>query len=149
MKKVMIWGMVAAVCLLLAGGMLYGYVAREGYPTLEAMRNRLLSDGKIVISLPSGFPRITSAVCDDSAKVHVLNDSVIVHVGHTWCSTVIRGQDGDGATITLTVNSQKLNNWNTIRYVPNPTPSNDWQWSKFENGVAVAHSDITVERRDG
>jgi len=151
MKKIIIKGLLVGACLLLlAGGLLYSYVSREGYPTMEAMRNRLLSDGKIVIVLPSGFPKIASAICDDeSAKVDILHDKVIVHVGYTWCSTAITAPVGDGTTITLVVNSQKLNNWNTIRYVPQPSSSNGWQWAKFENGVKLSHNDITIKRKEG
>lgn len=151
MKKIIIEVLLLGACLLLlAGGLLYRYVSREGYPTMEAMRNRLLSDGKIVIILPLGFPKIARAVYDDpGARVDILHDKVIVHVGHTWCSTTICAPMDKGATITLVVNTQKLNNWNIIRYVPHPSSSNDWQWAKFENGVKLSHGDITIKRKEG
>jgi len=150
MKKIIITILLLGVALgILAVGFLYRYVAAEGYPTVEAMRNRLLSDGKIVIGLPPGFRSVTDVSCDDASgeDIEIHEDRVVVHVGYTWCTTKIKGTTSDDREAVIVVNSQKLNSWNTIRYVPLSPVSNNWVWAKYENGVLEEHTDIKAEYR--
>ena len=103
--------------------MRYGFVAREGYPTREAVRNYLERDGEIVIRLPEGL-EIVSAQCDDvQGVVRIDGQTVTTKIGYTWCLISIVTKSGE-RTETILFNPQKLNNWNRMMFIPvNPRQS--------------------------
>jgi len=124
--------------------MRYGFVASEGYPTWDAVRNYLVRDGEIVVHLPEGL-KVVSARCDDAGgHVQVDGQTVTTKIGYTW-STISIQTEVDGRPEIIAFSPQKLNNWNRMLFVPiNPSdPHSDFL--KFENGVKKSHSDVTRE----
>ncbi len=122
----------------------YRFVVKEGYPTWEAVWNYLIHEGEIVIQLPEGV-EVISARCDDrTGDVRIDGRKVTTKIGYTWCRISIQTKSNKGYQ-TIYFNSQKLNNWNRILYVPvDPTDPNS-DFSKFENGVHESHDDVTRE----
>lgn len=125
-------------------GMRYGFVASEGYPTWEAVRNYLVRDGEIVVRLPEGL-NVVAARCDDPrGNVRVDGQTITTKIGHTWCRIAIQ-TEGDGRRETIVFSPQKLNNWNRMLFVPINSSDPHSDFLKFENGVMKAHSDVTRE----
>lgn len=133
------WGIFAVAAFLIY--LRYGFVASEGYPTWEAVRNYLVRNGEVVIRLPRGVTALSASCDDSSSEVRILGQTVIVKIGYSWCCISIQAEV-NGHPETIAFYPQKLNNWNRILYVPaNPEDPRSDFW-KFENGVEKRHSDV-------
>lgn len=122
----------------------YGFVASEGYPTWEAVRNYIVRDGEIVIRLPEDL-KIVSARCDDiKGSVRIDGQRVTTKIGYTWC-TISLQTESDGRAETIRFNPQKLNSWNRVIFIPVNPRDHQSEFLKFENGIETLHSDVTRE----
>jgi hypothetical protein len=138
--------LVLALMVLLPAAFLlfmrFSVVAGEGYPTWEAVRNMLIRDGEIVITLPRGAS-VVSAHCDEEdSDVSIDGRTVTTKIGYSWCLITINA-DIDGKPHTLQFNPQKLNNWNRMRFLPVDPDDPFSDFTKFENGVEKPNSDLT------
>lgn len=125
--------------------MRYRVVALEGYPSWEAVRNMLIRDGEIVITFPDGVKPVI-ANCDDSSAVISINENTVTtKVGYTWCVITVH-TEAKGSKITYQFDTQKLNNWNRIRFVPEDPSKIDSDFKKYENGIKQQHQKITREK---
>ncbi len=122
--------------------MRYSFMASEGYPTWEAVRNYLVRDGEIVIAFPEGV-NVVSARCDDTdVDIQIDDQTVTTKIGYSWCTITIQTERG-GRSESFSFNPQKLNSWNRMHFVPaNPCDAQS-VFLKLENGVEKAHSDVT------
>jgi hypothetical protein len=127
---VLMTGLFAAFLLF----MRYSVVASEGYPTWEAVRNMLLRDGEIAITLPKGIT-VVSACCDEiKSTVSIDGRTVTTKVGYSNCMVTIEAVV-ESAPRTLQFESQKLNSWNRICFIPVDSNNPLSDFIEFENGV--------------
>jgi len=123
---------------------MFRFVASEGYPTVEAIRNNLVRDGQIVIELPEGV-KVIEAKCDDpSAKVSVEGNEITTRIGHSWCTISIHYRSVRGDEL-ISFHPQKLNNWNRILFRPKDARDPDSDYLKYENGVEESYQDVQRE----
>lgn len=129
---------IPVLMLVLCGAFLlvlrYRVVADEGYPTWEAVRNFLIRDGEIVITLPEGIKAV-SAKCDDSgSSVSIQNETVTVKIGYTSC-TISIDTEIDGMPRTLHFKAQKFISWSKIQFVPDAPTDPHSEFTRIENGM--------------
>ena len=128
------------ICLFILA--LFLYVKNEGYPTIEAMYNRIFIKGSIAIVLPDDMPNIDMVSCDYSNKIEKNLRSATIYIGKTWCDINIKTKEKDGIVYSLSFCPQKLNDWNRIIYLPKGKNS----WCKYENGIIKYNTDFKIEK---
>ncbi|MDB4537616.1 hypothetical protein N9230_03270 [Akkermansiaceae bacterium] len=148
MKRVIliVFVLVVALPTALLLFMRYSVVSSEGYPSWEAVRNMLVRDGQIVITLPNDV-KVLTAQCDDpDSEVSVNGQMVTTMIGYSWC-TIAVDVEIEGQRQTLRFNPKKLNNWNRMRFEP-VDPSDPFSdFIKIENGVEMPNNDFTRKQR--
>ncbi|MCW0221381.1 MAG: hypothetical protein OJI67_23855 [Prosthecobacter sp.] len=121
--------------------MRYQVMVHEGYPTWEAVRNRLVPDGEIAVTMPQGV-KILSVKCDDPrSQISIRGQEVVTKVGYSWYTLSIEAEI-KGSPYLFTFNPQKLNHWNRIRFEPTDASNPYSDFTKSENGVRGSHSDV-------
>jgi hypothetical protein len=142
MKRVILTVLVVAVALPAAFllFMRFSVVRSEGYPTWEAVRNILIRDGEIVVTLPEGAKIISAQIDEPEGDVSIDGQIVSTKIGYSWCTISVEVEI-EGQHQTIRFSPQKLNNWNRMRFEPvNPAdPFSDF--TKVENGVEKPNGD--------
>ena len=143
MKRAILIALVLVVALPSAFLLLMRYrvVSSEGYPTWEAVRNMLMRDGEIVITLPDEV-KVLAARCDDpESDVSIDGQIVTTKIDYSWC-TIAVDVEINGQAHTLQFNPQKLNNWNRMRFEPIDPSDPFSDFIKIENGVKKPNNDL-------
>lgn len=116
--------------------MRYRIAPGEGYPTWEAVRNMLIRDGEIVVTIPEGV-RVVAARCDDpNGQVSIDGQVVTTKIGYTRC-TVSVDVEFDGESRTFEFDSAKVNSWNRMRFEPVDPSDPLSEFTLYENGIEV------------
>lgn len=106
-------------------------VAREGYNTWEAVRNRLIRDGQISVEL-DGESTVTGVWCNKDFATGWEKNRATVKAGYEWdilISVQYRKRLGEHHQVMIL--TDKPNNWGRIRFIQ----SRDGQFRMFMNGI--------------
>jgi hypothetical protein len=133
LKHLVRFALALPILVLLA--MRYAWMPQEGYPSWEAVRNYLIRDGEIRIVFPDGVTPI-SADCDHpEAKTSIEGQQVITKIGYSWASITVWAELSPGEKRQFLFETQKLNNWNRILFLPVDSENPNFNWAKIENGI--------------
>jgi hypothetical protein len=143
MKRTFMTFLISTSVLVIIGFLLlFGFVASEGYPTLQAVRNWMIQEGEIVIEMPDDL-RVVSAECENPrGRVSIDGQTVTTEIGYSW-TTISICFDSGSESGTIKFNPQKLNDWNRILFLPKDATDPSTQFLKFENGVEKEHHDVS------
>ena len=131
LKLVATFAIVVPIFALLS--MRYLWMPKEGYPSWEAVRNYLIRDGEIRIVFPE---EVTPKATKSSERVtSIVANEVVTKIGYGWPTIVIVAELPTGKERRYVFHSQKLNNWNRIKFVPVDPTDPDSRWLKIENGI--------------
>lgn len=137
-KKHLLITLAILLALPLSGLLIMRYIIMpsEGYPTWQVVRNIILRDGEIRVTLPTGVTPV-SAHCQyaPQSSTTIQGNQVIAKVGYSWCQLHITATTPQGETLHYLFNPQKLNNWNRIHYLPQHPADPHSPFLKFENGL--------------
>jgi len=116
----------------------YLFMAREGYPTIEGVRNIFERDGQIRIELPSGYT-VTDIQFDgdESYSTTIAGNVATIRVGYVGREMMILKFMKEGRTGLIHFGEvSKLNNWNRLQFHAEEHADGGLYFQVYENGVS-------------
>ena len=123
-------GLVTLACLVLTFSIAWITVSSEGYKTTGAAWNYLIRRGEIRFQFKDGYQFTEISSMDKTGVIDKSNEGY-VRLGYGVFTTDVKYTDRDGLSRSLSVTTNKFNDWNRVLY----TQDTNGELRRHDNGV--------------